>query len=436
MSEIPTSSAQKSPTTKTPILGDLDRPNIPTESAPRSVVWGMALAQFGLFVALLAPVTVSLALKTQTLVPEAEAATTNASVLSIAALFAMVANPIFGRLSDITMSRFGRRRPWMLGGGIVFVASLALVAIAPNVPLLMIGWCAAQLSGNAVLGPLLTTIADQIPPSQRGSVSANVGVMQNLGILAAAFVASWFVSNMLLLFVLPAVFALVTIVIYCVVLPDKPISTRPNLGGWKAFIMTFWVNPVKHPDFGWAWISRFLLTLGNFLFVSFRLFFLQKEVGLTAADAANTLAIGVLLYTIGLVVAAKLGGWISDRVRMRKPFVIGSTVVFGIGLVMLAHTTSIPMFYLVEVIMGLGYGVYVAVDTALVMDVLPNPDDSAKDLGVLNIANALPQSLAAAVGAFLLGVGGGTENYTALFWGAGIIVVLGAATILPIRSVR
>ncbi len=92
------------------------------------------------------------------------------------------------------------------------------------------------------------------------------------------------------------------------------------------------------------------------------------------------------------------------------------------------------MFYVVEVIMGIGYGIYVAVDTALVVDVLPNPQDASKDLGVLNIANALPQSLAGVVGAGLLAIGGGTQNYLALFIGAGVIAVLGAVTIIPVRS--
>jgi MFS family permease len=141
----------------------------------------------------------------------------------------------------------------------------------------------------------------------------------------------------------------------------------------------------------------------------------------------------VLIYTIALVITAKLGGWLSDRMLNRKVFVIGSTAVFAVGLILLAHTTTVPMFYVVEAIMGAAYGVYVAVDTALVVDVLPNPDDAAKDLGVLNIANALPQSLAGAVGAFLLGLGAVGNNYTALFWGAGVIAVLGALTILPVR---
>ena len=411
----------------------------PTHRAPARVVVTMAIAQFGLFVALLAPVTVSLALKTQTLFAgdTGAAAVANAQVLSIAAFFALIANPVFGRLSDLTTARFGRRRTWMAVGLVFFVISQLVVAIAPSVPVLLVGWCLAQIAGNAILAPLLATIADQVPHEQRGSVSANVGVMQNLGILVAAYIASLFVSNMLALFLVPALIAVVTVGLYCLVLPDQRLTERPELGGWVALLKTFWVNPLQHRDFGWAWVSRFLMTLAVFFFITFRLFYLQAEVGLPAAEAAQVLTLGVLLYTIALVITAKIGGWLSDRLNRRKIFVIVSTVIVCIGLAMLAHATTVPAFYAVEVVMGIGYGVYVAVDTALVIDVLPNPDDAAKDLGVLNIANALPQSLAPAIGAVLLGIGGvAGSNYTALFWAAGITAVIGALTIIPIKSVR
>jgi MFS family permease len=406
-------------------------------TASALVVWTMAFAQFGLFVALLAPVTVSLAVKTQTLVTGANAAAVNGNVLAVAAFVAMIANPVFGRLSDLTTSRWGRRRPWLVIGGLLFVVALAIVAIAPNVPVLLAGWCLAQLAGNAILAPLLATIADQVPERQRGGVSANVGVMQNIGILAAAYSASFFVHNMILLFGLPAIFALATILLYVFVLPDKPITERPPTAGWLEFAKTFWVNPVRHPDFGYAWISRFLLTLAAFLFISYRLFYLQNQLGLNADEATQALAAGVLVYTVGLVLTAKLGGWLSDRTGRRKVFVITSTLVFAVGLVVLAHIHSLGWFYVVEAVMGLGFGIYVAVDTALVIDVLPNKDNAAKDLGVLNIANALPQSLAAALGAVLLGIGSATStNYLALLWGAGILCALGGLAIVPIRGVR
>lgn len=409
-----------------------------TERAPARVVWLMALAQFGLFVGLLAPVTVSLALKAQTIVPDAEAAPVTGLVLGVAALIAMVMNPIVGRLSDLTLSRFGRRRPWMIAGALGFVVAMLVVALAPNVPVLLLGWILGQLTGNMVLAPLIATIADQVPPAQRGSVSANVGVMQQLGILAAAYIASAFVTNMLLLFLIPAAFVVVLVVAYCVVLPDRPLEQRPDVGGWMALVKTFWVNPVAHPNFAWVWISRFLLTLANFFFVAFRIPYMQQDISLGPEEAATVLAIGTTIYTAVLVVAAKFGGWISDRTGMRKPFVIGATLVMAVGFAGLSVTDNVAMFYLMEAIMGLGYGVYVAVDMALVVDVLPNPEDAAKDMGVLNIANALPQSLAGLIGGALLAATmvDGQNNFTMLFILATVVAVLGALTIIPVKQKR
>ena len=408
------------------------------DRARPAVVAAMAIAQFGLFVGLLAPVTVSLALKTRTLVPGSEAAVVNGNVLAVAALFALVGNPVFGRLSDLTTSRFGRRRPWLAGGAVVFVGAMLIVALALSVPVMLAGWCLAQLAGNAILAPLLATIADQIPQRQRASVSANIGVMQNVGILAAAYIAAIFVDNMVALFVVPGVLTLVLVLVYCVVLPDKPIAERPDTGGWLALLRTFWVNPVRHPDFGWAWLSRFLVFLAYFLFISFRVFYLQERIGLKPAEAASTLGLGALVFTIGLVITAKAGGGLSDRTGRRKVFVVVSIVLLAVALALLSVVTTVPGFLLVEAIMGIGYGVYWSVDTALTVDVLPDRENTAKDLGVMNIANALPQSLSAALGGILLviGTGGAATNYPALFVGAGTIGVLGALAILPIRSVR
>lgn len=409
---------------------------VPTQRAPTRVVAWMAAAQFGVFVGLLAPVTVSLALKVQRLVPESQSAAALGMVLSVAAIMALVANPVVGRLSDRTTSRWGRRRPWMIGGCAVFLLGMVIIAVAGSIPIVLAGWLLGQLGGNMILAPLLTTIADQVPEFQRGSVSANVGVMQNLGVLAAAITARQFVDSMLPLFVVPALIAIVTVVGYCVVLPDRQVRVHPDPGGWRNLPKTFWVSPRRYPDFGWAWVSRFCIILSGFLFITFRLFFLQHRVQLPTEQAVETIAIGVVLYTIALVIAAKIAGWLSDRLRRRKIFVILAAILYGIGTYLLAHVTTVPAFYGIETIMGAAFGVYYAVDMALVVDVLPNPDDAAKDLGVMNIANALPQSLAGALGAFLLGIGAAGDNYLLLFLVAGFVALLGAVSIIPIRKVR
>jgi len=164
---------------------------------------------------------------------------------------------------------------------------------------------------------------------------------------------------------------------------------------------------------------------------------MQDHIGLDVQSATSAVAFGVLLYTIALMVSAALSGWASDKLARRKVFVWGSTALTAVGLVVLAHSDTVGMFYVAEIIMGFAFGIYTAIDTALIVDVLPNADRPGKDLGVINIANALPQSLAPAAGLFLLHVGSTAgENYTLMLWGAGVAVLLGAIAVFPIKSVR
>jgi MFS family permease len=83
---------------------------------------------------------------------------------------------------------------------------------------------------------------------------------------------------------------------------------------------------------------------------------------------------------------------------------------------------------------GLGFGLYMAVDLALVVDVLPGGDRAAKDLGVFNIAGALPYSIAPAIAPLVLTIGGG--SYGVLYAVAGCCAILGALAIIGVRRVR
>ena len=130
-------------------------------------------------------------------------------------------------------------------------------------------------------------------------------------------------------------------------------------------------------------------------------------------------------------------GAISDRTGRRKMFVAGSTLLFGIGIALLVHVNTVAGFYVVEAILGLAYGIYIGVDLALVVDVLPNPDDSGKDLGVFNIANALPQTLAPVLAAALLAVSSiNNQNYDLMLYTAAAMALIGAVVVLPIKGVR
>ncbi len=409
----------------------------PTKAVGYRFIAALIVAQLVFFIALLGPAIIGIGLKVQSIVPDAEKTSALGLVAGLGALFAVIANVVFGRLSDRTTSRWGRRRPWIVAGTLVMTAAFVVMALAQEVSVLTAGWCLAQLGANATLAPFIATISDQVPKVQRASVSALLGIAQNIGILGGTYVAELFADQMLIMFVGPSIFAIGAMLLFAFVLPDQQLKQRPPAMSIREWGQTFWVSPREHPDFLLAWLSRFLVTLATFMFTTFRLFFLQDELNVPLTEAPGVVTIGVLIYTVALILSGWVAGWISDRTGRRKIFVAGSTVLFAIGIAALAHIETVMHFYVLEALLGLAFGIYVGVDLALVVDVLPNPDDAGKDLGVFNMANALPQTIAPVVGAFLLAIGSASnQNYTLLLYTAGIAGLIGALVILPIKKVR
>jgi len=144
--------------------------------------------------------------------------------------------------------------------------------------------------------------------------------------------------------------------------------------------------------------------------------------------------LGTLAQSVVVVAASLIGGRLSDWTGRRKIFVCTASIVYGLALFVIAVASDFNGFLVGMAISGLGFGVYLAVDLALVVDVLPGRRNAAKDLGVFNIAGALPFSIAPAIAPAILAVGGG--SYGVLYTVAGLCAIIGAIAILPVRRVR
>ena len=138
-----------------------------------------------------------------------------------------------------------------------------------------------------------------------------------------------------------------------------------------------------------------------------------------------------LIFGVCTVVTAIVGGIWSDRLGKRKVFVIASGLVAATALALLAFVTTWTGAVAGTVVLGIGYGIYTAVDFAMITEVLPKAEDRAKDLGVINIANALPQVLAPVVAGGILGFGFG---YSTLYLVAAAVSVLGSVLVVNIKS--
>ncbi len=411
----------------------------PDPPAAHRVGWGFitlyALAYMGTILLFLAPLLVSLSLKVNSLVGIEKAPNSLALVAATGALLAMFANPFFGRMSDRTSSRLGMRRPWMVIGLVGGSLGVMLVAVAPSIPVVLVGWCIAQLFFNALLAALVAVLPDQVPADQRGLVSGFLGVCLPIASVSGTFVVQLFTGNMLAMFAGPCAIGGFFILLFVITLPDRKLS-KADKPTWslREFAGTFYLNPRKNPDFAWAFASRFMFVLAYAFLTTYQAYYLLEKVGSDEDDVPRQIFLGTLAMSVAIVTASLLGGWLSDRTGRRKAFVCTASFVFGLAMFAIAVASSFNGFLVGMAIAGLGFGLYMAVDLALVADVLPDRDNVAKDLGVLNIAGALPSSIAPAIAPAILAVGSG--SYGVLYAVAGVCAVIGAVAILPVKRVR
>jgi MFS family permease len=407
--------------------------------APPRVGWTFitlyAVSYTGGSLLFLAPLLVSLALKVNDLVGIEAAPRSLATVAGIGSLLAIVANPLFGRLSDRTTSPLGMRRPWMVTGVIVGAAGTLVVATAPNVAVVLAGWCICQVFFNATLAAQTAVLPDQVPPEQRGLVSGILGLSVPIASVVGTYLVQAFNHSTLMMFAAPCVVGGAAVLLFAWRLPDRRLAAEDRaLWSLRELAGTFYVGPRRNPDFAWAFLSRFLLVMAYAFLVTYQAYYLLAQAGSAESDVPRQVYLGTLVQSAALVCVGPLAGRISDRLGRRKVFVMGAALVYGAALFVIAASSSFNGYLVGMALGGLGFGMYMAVDLALVVDVLPDPMSAAKDLGVLNIAGALPFAVAPALAPGLLSLGHG--SYALLYAVAGVSALAGAAAILPVKGVR
>jgi MFS family permease len=422
--------------TSTPVALATTEAEPPTQ---QRVSWGFIALYTAAFMStsllFLAPALVSLALKVNSLVGTERAPNSLSLVTGVGALLSLFGNPFFGRLSDRTSSRLGMRRPWMVIGLVGGCLGILVVAVAPNIATVLIGWCIAQLFFNALLAAMVAVLPDQVPTAQRGQVAGVLGVCLPTASVSGTYVVQLFTGNQLAMFLGPCAIAGFFILLFAATLKDRrlPATAKP---AWslRQFLSTFYVNPRRNPDFAWAFASRFMFVLAYAFLTTYQAYYLLDEIGTSKHDVPHQIFLGTLTQSAVLVAASLVGGRLSDRTGRRKIFVAAASVAYGLGLFTVALASDLNGFLVGMAIGGLGFGLYMAVDLALVVDVLPDRNTAAKDLGVLNIAGALPFAVAPAIAPAILAISSG--SYGVLYAVAGACAVVGAFTILPVKVVR
>ncbi|MEU6350586.1 MFS transporter [Streptomyces sp. NPDC047072] len=404
----------------------------PVARVGRGWTASLSLANVAIWVGWYGPLQILLARQAEDFAPGTGMSkeTLLAWVTGVGAAVSLVANPFFGALSDRTTARRGRRTPWIVAGSAGGALSLLLLAGADGLWLMTLGWCLVQLTLNASFAAVTAAVPDRVPRLQRGVVGGWLGAAQILGAVVGTALATA-AGGIAAGYAACAVFTLAGVAPY--VLRHRDLRLAPaDRPPWssRAFVRGFWLSPRRYPDFGWAWLTRFLINLSNALVILYLLYYLRDR--LHYDDPEQGVLILTAVDSVALLATVVVGGVWSDRTGRRKPFVKWSGVLMALATALLSFWQTWPSAIVAAALLGVGLGVFMSVDFALMTDVLPRALDRGKDLGVINIANALPQVAAPALAAPIVTHLGG---YRVLYGVAAAVGLAGAVLVGRIRSV-
>lgn len=366
--------------------------------------------------------------------PETILATMN----SVGCIFALVANLVFGALSDHCHSRFGKRTPFILVGGFICGVAFWMTSTATTLAAIVGWWCVLQIGLNCALAPATAVLSDRIPLNRRGTISAFYGAGVTAGSSLGTIIGSTFITNPVPGFLIGTVAWFLTGILALIIWPrEKSAALAAGETAEKfsiGMILKMFVPPTKNcRDFYMALVGRLMLIFGWFCISGYQLYILEKYIGLEATEAGVVLSTMSLITMVVSLVSSIVSGTISDKIGQRKPVILIATILICIGIAMPWVFKSIWSMYAYALIGGLGYGIYSSVDQALNVDVLPSKENAGRDLGILNIANTVGQIVGPLVTSSIVVA---TGSYALAFPVAVVLVAAGMIFIMAIKSVK
>lgn len=353
------------------------------------------------------------------------------------AVISILIQPTVGSISDYTVSRWGRRKPYIVIGSLLDLVFLAGIAMASNV--LILGAFAGLLafSTNIARGPFQGYVPDLIPEKQVGLASAMVGLMQILGNVTgflAVTVAVIYGRIELAIAAVAIVELLTMLAVVARVGEGQP--PRPRLGkSWTSIVSETWGTDVlKERSYVWLLTSRLFFLMGGAMLVNYILTYLKQTHGLDEEAANTTNLVMLVTIIIANVLAIVPSARLSDRIG-RKPVIYASCVIGFVGVTLAALAPSIPIAIVGGALFGASAGTFLAVDWALMTDIIPKAS-SGRYMGLSNVATTSSTLIAVATGGLVLdainiSMGLGSGPRAAYLLGAAYYVVA-ALTLRPV----
>ena len=376
----------------------------------------------------------------QNVVPESQKGGALGTLSAIGLIIAMIVQLLSGAWSDERTTRWGKRRPYIVGGTSFDVVFLLLMVFSGNYVMLVVGYALLQLSSNIAHGPYQAYIPELVPEAKHGTVTGVKQLFEIIGIIITSLAVGRLVDQglggLVLAFVLIIFFLLGTMAITALFVKEKPFdgmaetqSEHRAMQSGSPLEMIFYSR-----DFFLWLFSRLLILVGTNLVRNYILYFLKDvlHVENPGTEAGNLLAI--LAVAIAFVVLP--AGILSDRFG-RKIFIVISGVLGAIGAVMMMGATSLSMVLIAGTVVGIGIGIFLTVNWAWGTDLIP-VHEGGRFLGISNIATAGAGVLAGGGGWMLDFFNAQSPNlgYTVLFLTAAVCYVLGTVLVLAVKDTK
>jgi MFS family permease len=372
------------------------------------------------------------------LVPDKSEAGRTLFLLTIAgALIAVVVQPTIGTISDYTISRWGRRKPYILIGSVLDVMFLAGIALSQDLLAIAAFVALLQFSSNFAQGPFQGYVPDLVPGPQVGFASALVGMMQILGNVAGNLVGAIAVALDQFAIGLIALGVLELLTMLSVVIRVREGTAPKSRAGrsWGSIAAEAWGTDIlRERSFMWLVASRLAVLMAGGVLVNLAVFYLARSLGMDQEETGLAYIPLVGLVALGTVIAVVPAARVSDRVG-RKKVIYASCVVGGAGLALVALAPSFPLALVGTIVFGLSTGIFLAVDWALMTDIIPKAS-SGRYMGLSNVATASSGVLAVAIGGTLMDLVGGSDGPRAALWLAVALFGVGALLLRPVDERR
>ncbi|GAB5360060.1 hypothetical protein AAMO2058_000595100 [Amorphochlora amoebiformis] len=342
-------------------------------------------------------------------------ATALAETLQWGAIVALLTAPLAGSISDTSVHRWGRRSPFIATGLVLASFALLLMAVAPTLGFYSVAFLALSAANNISMSPYTALVPDLVPTKQRGAASAWLGIMAFMGTFVGGGITYYVNSIILVLFILGLVHA-ITGILTIQICRERPLM-RAGQPPTMCRRLCYLFRPMFNHDFRVMFSTRFLMQLGILTIQEFLMYFLADVIGKDnfslfgtklADDSQQAVSILFLPLLFGAVASSCAAGIYADRTGKRKMvvYVSGGIMMFSCLLFSLICVVSFLrnffMALIAALIFGYGYGAFSVIEWAMATDLLPNPEEFAKDMGIWSLALTLPQVVAGTVAGRLM----------------------------------